>query len=216
MIQNPDDFIITRKRKKYKFALFANSPIAHELDEWKGRFAPTILEVGAGTGLFGVGLAERMPGSNILAVDVKADRLQTGARLAEAKGLVNIQFLRARVDQLVEVIEPHSLDVIWVTFPDPFPKDRMSKHRLTHTHFLTLYAQLLKPGGAICFKTDAVNLFTWSLERLVENKWIINELSFDLHESNLSDDYKIMTTYEMRYRREGKPIHFVKTMPSQG
>ena len=34
---NPEDFIITRKRKKYKFAKFANSPICYEFDEWNYR-----------------------------------------------------------------------------------------------------------------------------------------------------------------------------------
>lgn len=210
---NPKDFIITRKRKRYKFALFQNSPVCFELGEWQGQPTPDVLEVGAGTGLFGVALAAVLPEKWVLAVDVKADRLQTGARRAQEEGLSNIQFLRARVDQLTAVIASHSLDAIWVTFPDPFPKERSAKHRLTHPNFLSMYASLLDPKGALYFKTDASGLFTWSLEQLVREGWSITELSFDLHESDLPDLYKQKTTYEVRFTAEGLPTHFVKATP---
>lgn len=210
---NPQDFIITRKRKKYKFALFHNSPLCFELDEWQEQPMPDILEIGAGTGLFGVTLAENIPKKRIVAVDVKADRLQTGARAAEEKSVENIQFLRARADQLADTLAPHSLEMVWVTFPDPFPKERSAKHRLTHPHFLSMYASLLKPDGALYFKTDAAALFAWSLEQLVRQGWVIVELSFDLHESDLSDLYKQKTTYETRFTAEGLQTHFVKAMP---
>lgn len=210
---DPKDFIITRKRKKYKFALFHNSPLCFELDAWKGQPSPDVLEVGAGTGLFSVALASQQSHKRVLAVDVKADRLQTGARKADELGLENIQFLRARADQLQEVITQHSLEAVWVTFPDPFPKDRSAKHRLIHPQFLALYASLLKSGGALYFKTDAVTLFTWSLEQLVREGWTLVELSFDLHESDLSEEYKQKTTYEARFTAEGLPTHFVKAIP---
>lgn len=213
---DPKQFIISRKRKKYKFALFANSPLCFEASEWPKESAANVLEVGAGTGLFGVALAERSPGLNHVAVDVKADRLQKGAQAAEEKDLPNIRFLRARGDQLTELIPSHSLDAIWVTFPDPFPKKRSSGRRLTHPTFLKTYQHLLRPDGALYFKTDAHDLFTWSLEQLVREGWQLEELSFDLHESDLSDVYKIYTTYEERFVGEGLKIHFVKATPPSG
>lgn len=182
-----------------------------EYEQWSRQWQPDILEIGAGTALFSVALAERYPDKKVLAVDVKADRLQTGARLAEEKGLTNIHFLRARADQLDEALAPAALETIWITFPDPFPKDRSAKHRLTHSRFLAVYQHLLREGGSICFKTDAHALFDWSLEQFVDNSWQIRELSFDLHESSLLADYKVMTTYETRFTNEGLPTYFVRT-----
>ena len=77
---NPDDFIITRKRKKYRFALFANSPLCFEYDEWCAQPPQPIshIEIGAGTGLFSTQLAARNPQAQVLALDVKGDRLQVG------------------------------------------------------------------------------------------------------------------------------------------
>ena len=56
---------------------------------------------------------------------------------------------------------------MWITFPDPFPKQRSAKNRLTHPTFLRMYQRFLAPGGALYFKTDAHDLFIWSLEQLV-------------------------------------------------
>lgn len=210
---NPDDFFITRKRKLYKFALFANSPLCFEVDEWLDQPPAEIVELAAGTGLFSVSLAEATD-QRVVAVDVKADRLQTGARLATEKGLMNIRFLRARIeDQLADLLPVGSVKELWVTFPDPFPKSRSAKNRLTHPKFLQLYQQLLAPGGALYFKTDSHDLFTWSLEQLVQAGWILKELSFDLHDSELPGYYKVKTTYETRFTAEGLPTHFVCATP---
>ncbi len=213
---NPDDFVIVRKRKKYKFAKFHNAENCFELDEWRDFYRqrqPGVsrLEVGAGTGLFSVELAARYPDKLFVAIDVKADRLQKGAYIALEKDLDNIYFIRARADQIGDLFALSTLVNIWVTFPDPFPKKRAAGRRLTHPYFLRRYAQLLQPGGELLFKHDDRDFFCWSLEQLVAEKWQITELSFDLHESSLDDEYKIMTTYEQRWLNEGKAINFVKT-----
>jgi len=210
---DPSEFIITRKRKKYKFALYNNHPLCFEVDEWKDQSPATILEIGAGTGLFAVELAAKFPDRQVLAIDVKADRLITGAKLASERGLTNIRFLRAHVDQLHDVIPPQSVEKLWVTFSDPFPKERYAKHRLTHPRFLDFYKKALRTNGALYFKTDAKMLFDWSLEQLVTKGWTIKALTFDLHNSSLLDDYKIMTTYERRYVNEGLKINFLKALP---
>lgn len=212
---NPDDFVIARKRKKYKFAKFHNAENCFEFDEWRDFYQqrqPSVsrLEIGAGTGLFSVELAARYPDKLFAAIDVKADRLQKGAYIALERSLKNIYFIRARADQIGDLFALSTLVNIWVTFPDPFPKKRAAGRRLTHPYFLRRYAQLLQPGGELLFKHDDRDFFCWSLEQLVAEKWQITELSFDLHESSLDDEYKITTTYERRWLNEGKTINFVK------
>ena len=212
---NPDDFVIVRKRKKYKFAKFHNAENCFELDEWRDFYQqrqPGVsrLEIGAGTGLFSVELAARYPDKLFAAIDVKADRLQKGAYIALERSLKNVYFIRARADQIGDLFALSTLVNIWVTFPDPFPKKRAAGRRLTHPYFLRRYAQLLQPGDELLFKHDDRDFFCWSLEQLAAEKWQITELSFDLHESFLDDEYKIMTTYEQRWLNEGKAINFVR------
>lgn len=225
---NPDDFIITRKRKKYRFAKFHNAENCFEFDEWDKRQVD-VVEVGAGTGLFALELAARHPERVYAAVDVKADRLQKGAYAALDRGIKNIVFIRARADQVDELFAPHSLAQIWVTFADPFPKSKKGGRRMTHPTYLRKYAGLLRQSDSpsakgrtldrgdfvqeyargLFVKHDNVDFFHWSLEQLVVENWHIDELSFDLHESDLADDYKILTTYEARWLSEGRVTSFV-------
>ncbi len=261
---DPDQFIITRKRKKYKFAKFANARNCFEFDEWQwqttqrqgnstcagpglaqtgvdiGEGAPglarrrvDVVEIGAGTGLFVVELAARHPELVFAAVDVKADRLQKGAYEALEKGIDNVVFIRARADQIDELFTPGSLRAIWLTFSDPFPKKRSAGRRLTHSTYLKKYATILcsrsnleqnlrsdigstrldlEQGGqnGLYIKHDNLEFFQWSLEQLVAEGWRIDELSFDLHESELSDDYKALTSYEQRWLEEGRTTQFVR------
>lgn len=206
---DPSQFIIKRKRKKYRFALFANSPLCFELEEWQPH-PVDVVELGAGTALFSVELATRHPHRRYLAVDVKADRLQKGAQLADERHLKNIQFVRCRADQLDRLTQPGTLQALWLTFPDPFPKKRASGRRMTHPHFLKIYQKLLAPKGTLYLKHDNRDFFQWSLEQMVMSKWHIDLLSFDLHQSDLPDDYKVQTTYEQRWLGKGLTTQFVK------
>jgi tRNA (guanine-N7-)-methyltransferase len=210
---DPKDFIIVRKRKKYRFAKFANSPLCFEFDEWDKQPVDSV-EIGAGNGLFSVELAARHPELQFVALDVKGDRLQRGAYEAEERGITNVRFVRARADQILEMFDRGSLTSVWVTFPDPFPRKKSAGRRLTHPTFLAKYKELLDTNGALYLKHDNRDFFHWSLEQLVGQRWNITELSFDLHDSELDQDYKILTTYEQRWLSEGLVTNFVKAVHS--
>lgn len=209
---DPHQFIISRKRKKYRFAKFHNSPLCFEFDEWR-KLPIDYLEIGAGNGLFTVEQATLRPNLSYLAVDVKGDRLQRGATEAEARHLTTVSFLRARGDQLASLVESHSVRELWITFPDPFPRKRSAGRRLTAPFFLAIYREIVADDGALYLKHDNREFFIWSLEQLVANGWRIVELSFDLHDSALPEHYKILTTYETKWLAEGLVTHFVKALP---
>ena len=209
---DPQQFIITRKRKKFRFAKFHNSPLCFEFAEWQKR-PVDYLEVGAGNGMFTVEQAALRPDMTFVALDVKGDRLQKGAYEAELRGLTNIFFVRARADQLADLFDEKSVQELWITFPDPFPKKRSAGRRLTAPFFLAFYKTLLASQGTLYLKHDNRNFFMWSLEQLVAHGWHIDELSFDLHASELDDRYKLQTTYEQRWLEEGLVTNFVAARP---
>lgn len=209
---DPNQFIITRKRKKYKFAKFHNAVNCFEFDEWQKR-SVDVVEIGAGTGLFAVELAARHPELQVVAVDVKADRLQKGAYEALDRGVTNVRFVRARADQVDQLCAPHAVRAIWLTFSDPFPRARSAGRRMSHPTYLRKYASLLSSSGRLYLKHDNLDFFQWSLEQLVTEKWHIAELSFDLHDSELSDDYKVLTTYEQRWLAEGSVTKLFVAQP---
>lgn len=214
--------MITRKRKKWKFAHFESyencffyrrGGDAKVIQTALEDYLPTenkrlTLEIAAGSAQFSLELARRHPETNFIAVDIKSDRLYTSAKKALEEGVKNIAFIRLHLAEVANIFGENSVDEIWLTFPDPFPRDRSAKHRLSHPSFLRQYRSVLKETGKLRFKTDNRNLFLWSLEQLVAERWHISELSFDLHESNLPNDYKIKTHYEERFTKEGIPTNY--------
>lgn len=208
---DPNQFVIKRRRKKYKFAKFYNAPNCFEFDAWS-KLPSDVIELGAGTGLFSVEMARLHPEWVVTAIDVKADRLQRGAYLALEQNIPNVNFLRARADQIGELFTTESVETIWLTFPDPFPRERSAGRRLTHPNFLSRYTEILKSTGSLCLKHDNPEFFAWSIEQLEATGWKITEQTYDLHNSDLPKEYKILTSYEQRWLAEGRQTHFVRAM----
>ena len=218
--------ILSRKRKKYKFAHFDSytncfsyqrgedsSEIRSLLSPWTDSKKPVILEIAAGNAQFSLALAKLYPECNFIAADIKSDRLYTSAKQAQLESVQNIAFIRVNMLELTNVFSSGSIDTIWLTFPDPFLRKRSIRRRLMHPQFLHIYQQLLQEDGQLKFKTDSRDLFLWGLEQLVAQHWCIHELSFDLHESELASDYKVMTQYEQRFVAQDIPINLVVTEP---
>lgn len=216
-MSRPDGgMVISRRRKKYKFAQFQSYPNCFEASEWQkaGVGSDLTLEIGAGSAFFSVEMAAKYPERTFVAMDVKADRLQRGAKLALERKLSNISFLRTHADHLLELFAPQSVSELWMTFPDPQPKKRNAKHRLTHAVFLGRYRQLLVDSGSLYLKTDDHAFFDWSLEQLVASGWHLRALTYDLHGIEGLEDAKILTTYEHRFLGQGLKTHYLEASVS--
>src|SRR4051812_39894952 len=59
---------------------------------------PLILELGCGKGEYTIGLGRAHPEKNYIGVDIKGNRIWTGAKQALDEKLNNIAFLRTRID----------------------------------------------------------------------------------------------------------------------
>lgn len=208
-----------RRRKQWKFEQFADATNCFEIDQLKpaqlASFygnSEAFIELGAGTAEYSLQMARKYPEKRFLAVDIKADRLFSGARSALEEKLENIWFLRAPIDRLAECISESSIDTIWITFPDPFPRMRSAKHRLTHPRFLSICGKILKPKGTLQFKTDNHDLFCWSIEQFVATDWRLLHISFDLHDSMLPDETKLLTVYERHFLELEQKIHYLSAL----
>lgn len=215
-----EKLFITRKRKKYKFAKFDEFDNCFQLGDWvavaevfNNNHKNLVLEIGAGTALFSVELARRHPENFYIAVDIKSDRLYTGAKLANELQIKNIIFVRSGIKEFVGSLPENAVDEVWITFPDPHANEDQTRltstgdrKRLTSPIFLDLYKPILKNNGLLHFKTDNKPLFDWSVVKIQSAKWNIIRKTNNLHSSDFGDDYKVMTTYERRFIREDLPI----------
>jgi tRNA G46 methylase TrmB len=86
---------------------------------------------------------------NFIGVDIKGDRLAAAGVVAQRENLNNVAYLRIMMQFIDDFFEENEVDEIWITFPDPRPKDRDEKKRLTHPNFLNKYQKVLKPDGIL-------------------------------------------------------------------
>lgn len=171
---------------------------------------PIVLELGCGRGEYTVGLAQHYPEKNFVGIDIKGARIWRGAKTINEQNILNAAFLRIRMEIILKFFAPNEVSEIWITFPDPQPRDGKENKRLSSPLFMQRYAQFLKPGGIIHLKTDNFPLYEFSKEAvLTANKKIIDATD-NLYASNDTHiDLSIQTTYEKIYLKEGKPICYL-------
>ena len=173
---------------------------------------PLVLELGCGKGEYTVGLASAHPNKNYIGVDIKGNRIWSGASAALTAGLNNVSFLRTRIDFIQHCFSADEVDEIWITFPDPQPQKTRQRKRLTHPLFLNRYKQFLKPNGVVHLKTDSTLLYEYTLE-------VIAELGLPLiwHTPNLylncpadrQELVNIKTYYEKLFTDKGEDIKYI-------
>ena len=182
---------------------------------WKQGFfqndKPLVVELACGRGEFAVGLARVTPDKNFIGVDIKGSRIWKGSTMAMEENLQNVAFLRAQIEQLDQYFEPNEIDQLWITFPDPRPKDRDEKRRLTSPRFLEMFKVLVKTDGKVHFKTDNTGLYEYTLEILNgrSDTEIIKQTP-DFYDSSWKDDhFGIKTRYEKMFSEKGEKIKYI-------
>jgi len=162
----------TEKKSRYYASLYA---LYGERVPGPGRWrrqlgfaeeAPIILEVGCGKGHFSIGVAKLRPEALVIGLDRKADRLYAAVRETEAQGLSNVYFWQGDALLLEASFASGEVSEVWLVHPDPYPKARQAKHRLTHPRFLRLYRYILKPEGRLHLRTDDPSLWQYSETQL--------------------------------------------------
>jgi tRNA (guanine-N7-)-methyltransferase len=173
---------------------------------------PLIVELACGRGEFTLGLGRQYPNQNFIGVDIKGSRIWKGSSSATAEGIHTVAFLRTQIQQLQDFFAQGEISELWITFPDPFPRDGDEKRRLTSPKFLEMYKQLVKPGGLIHFKTDNTGLYEYT--DLVLNDRPDCQIHFntaDFYESELRDAHHgIKTRYEKIFSDKGEKIKYIQ------
>lgn len=171
---------------------------------------PITLELACGKGEYSVGLGRQHADRNFVGVDIKGNRIYTGAKTALAEGLDNVAFLRINIGQITNYFTTNEVGEIWIIFSDPFLKKGREKNRLTHFRFLHAYQQILKPGATINLKTDSKVLYDFTLETIAEQNCIIHENIADIYGQNkATGPLAIQTFYEKMHLADGRTIYFI-------
>lgn len=172
---------------------------------------PIVLELACGKGTYTLELARRYPNKNFVGVDIKGARIWKGAKEALNEGLDNVRFLRIYIDHLDEYFARNEIDDIWITFPDPYPKYSDRNKRLSAPKFLKIYQKVMRPEGAIHFKTDSDKLFSFTRKSVRNAGCKVLEVVEEIYEERPGDELlTIQTHFEKRHLEKGRTISFIK------
>lgn len=190
---------------------FGDQDFAKKLKKFIKQSDKIILELGCGKGEYSLALAEKNPSTNYIGIDIQGERLWHGAKKALDKKIKNLLFVRFQVDFLEKIFPPQSVDEIWITFPDPYPRKKQAKKRLVSEKFLTKYDLILKNKALVHLKTDDKKLFNFAVKSAKEKGLKINKKIVDIYkQKNLKPELKIKTCFEEKHLKAGKSIHYLK------
>lgn len=173
---------------------------------------PITVELACGRGEYTIGLAKLFPDRNYIGVDIKGERIWKGSTTATENNLTNAAFLRTMILLVENFFAEGEISEIWITFPDPRPRVRDIKRRLTSARFLSIYKRLLKPGGYVRLKTDNAGFYEFTLEELSQRDDIV-DLTFtdDVYNSELRPEcFDIKTKYEQMFAAKGERIKYLR------
>lgn len=162
------------------------------------------VEIGCGKGKFTVETAKENPDVLVVAVERCREAMVMAMEKAREMDLHNVFFVDLDVAWMEGCFAPGEIDRMFINFPDPWPRSKNAKRRLTYRTFLRMYTRMLADGGEIHFKTDNAKLFEFSLEEFALLGLEVRNLTRNLHEHG---PVGIMTGYEEKFYALGTPIN---------
>jgi tRNA (guanine-N7-)-methyltransferase len=130
---------------------------AHTLDVAQAfaRHAPCVLEIGFGMGDATAQIAQALPDTNFLGVEVHPPGVGALLKQIGERQLTNVRIVQHdAVEVLEHMVEPGSLAGVHIFFPDPWHKKRHHKRRLIQPGFVARMVTRLSPGGYVHCATD--------------------------------------------------------------
>ena len=170
--------------------------------------ADMVLEIGMGKGEMITQLAQKYPHKFFLGLEKYPTVAAKALSKALDLNLKNFKIINRDAKDLTTLFTGQ-VDVIWLTFSDPWPKKRHAKRRLTHEQFLKQYQKLLTKHGLIKLKTDNDDFFRWSQASILEFGGKIVYSTRDLHHDSKNVN-NIMTEYEHKWSNHGKKINYME------
>ena len=167
---------------------------------------PIHIEIGMGKGNFILNMALNNPDINFIGIEKYSSVASVAIKKIMEYDLPNLRVIISDIVNLEELLK-NKVTAIYLNFSDPWPKARHEKRRLTSPNFLKLYDSFFKDKCVIIQKTDNDDLFNYSVETIKEYGYVIEEITYDLHSTNIPN---VMTEYEEKFSNKGTKIKYLK------
>ncbi len=196
------------KEKQFPLEWEARKPIYHYPDE-PLTVTGDILEIGPGRGDMLLWLAGQHPEKRFVAVELMVSRYKKLIRRIERLGLTNLRLIRGNARLVLpKFFSTPCFERIYILFPDPWPKERHSFHRLLSVEILILLSSLMKENGELIFATDHAPYAEWVV-RNAEHVDTVRNLGTPFSTDSALIPNPDRTYFEKKWREEGRDILFV-------
>ena len=166
------------------------------------------LEIGFGDGDFLLETARKNSKLNFIGLEIKRSRFQNAVKRAKKEEAENIKFLHmdAKI-ALDEVFKPSTFSIVYINFPDPWPKDKHKKHRIINNKFLERLSQIMKTNGVLEIASDHRDYINHILEVFKGIGSYKSVYPPPGYTNTLPD--RPETKFETEYRTEGRNIYYL-------
>ncbi len=192
--------------------LFSHLDTAPNWDQIFPNNYPMKLEIGFGNGSFLIDMAMRETRTNFVGLDMYHKGIRKTITRAEKRLIENIHIVYGDARHRTQSIFPdESLELIYINFPDPWPKKRHIKRRLITANFVEVLSNKLISLGELKIATDC-ETYARDMLTFLENSSLKNKAgAFQFADSRENIP---QSKYEKNYLKQGKKIYYLDYIKS--
>ena len=154
-----------------------------------------ILDIGTGYGETSIFLAKKFLNKIVISCEKYIDGNIVLLKNIEKNNIKNIQLHNGNVHDVLESSNNKNISLVWIFFPDPWPKNRHAKRRLITSDFLIKLYYILNDNSEIHIATDSKIYIRFILNSIYNCRdyfvWL-NQSEMNLH---IKDYFDIETKY---------------------
>jgi tRNA (guanine-N7-)-methyltransferase len=177
--------------------------------DWDRQFGgpgPLGVEIGFGNGDFLLDQAEKRPDVRFVGIERGWGSVHRALKRLRRAGLQNIRIVQADAAFAVDkLFDSESLDLVFINFPDPWPKERHHSRRLVQPAFVEMLAHRVTPEGEVLIATDHPDLAQWIIE-VIQGQDLLEPATDTLWVDHIPD--RTPTKYERKAVGAGTPIRY--------
>ncbi len=158
-----------------------------------------ILEIGVGMGENLIHLSKKNIKKNIIGVDPFKNGMVNVSDYCINNNIKNIYLYPYVFEKFINKFKKLRFDIIYILFPDPWPKKRHKKRRIVNEEFLKKIFTILKKKGKVFFSTDNLDYFK-------NVKIIVKKFSY-IKVKKINKIVTIKTKFYLKAEKKGNEIN---------
>lgn len=180
-----------------------------ESDELFGRLAPIEVEYCAGNGAWILDRALKYPELNFVAVEMQFERVRKIWSKIQNYQLKNLIVVCGEALTFTRYYAKRAdFSAAYVNFPDPWPKEKHTKHRLLQEPFFEELSRVCQPQAPLTIATDHEVYAAWAIAGLERSE----QWSSCYPTPHYVLDYPDYGTsyFDALFRDQGRQIYYIK------